>query len=212
MGADTARHYQWYPWHNNGHYELWRNATPAAKRTMIDNYRRGLEAVAKRANNGFRVGIPFIWCSSNLMASYATQAFLYRRMTGDTRFREVEAAALDWLFGANPWGTSMIIGLPNDGVWAHDPHSAVAPKLGVDKLLGGMLDGPVYRSIFQNLRGIALHDADEYARFNTGFIVYHDDIGDYSTNEPIMDGTASLTYLLSGMAMEGRRSTVEGRR
>ena len=22
MGADTARHYQWYPFHNFGHYEL----------------------------------------------------------------------------------------------------------------------------------------------------------------------------------------------
>jgi hypothetical protein len=61
----------------------------------------------------------------------------------------------------------------------------------------------VYRSIFQNLKGIALHDADEYAPFNTGFIVYHDDIGDYSTNEPIMDGTASLVYLISGYAVEG---------
>jgi hypothetical protein len=61
----------------------------------------------------------------------------------------------------------------------------------------------VYRSIFQNLKGIALRDSDEYARFNTGFIVYHDDIGDYSTNEPIMDGTASLLYLVSGYAVEG---------
>ena len=26
MGADTAKHYQWYPWHNNGHYEIWRGA------------------------------------------------------------------------------------------------------------------------------------------------------------------------------------------
>ena len=97
----------------------------------------------------------------------------------------------------------MVIGWPNDGAWAHDPHSAVAKELGVEKLRGGLLDGPVYRSIFQNLKGIALHDADEYAPFNTGFIVYHDDIGDYSTNEPIMDGTASLVYLISGYAVEG---------
>jgi hypothetical protein len=27
--------------------------------------------------------------------------------------------------------------------------------------------------------------------------VYHDDKGDYSTNEYIMDGTASLAYLLA---------------
>src|SRR5690606_3087188 len=24
MGSDTASHYQWFPWHNNGHHEIWR--------------------------------------------------------------------------------------------------------------------------------------------------------------------------------------------
>jgi endoglucanase len=206
MGADTARHYEWFPWHNNGHYETWRVAQGAGiRRQMEEYYRRGLEAVVARANNGFRVGVPFIWCSNNLMTSFATQAMLYRRMTGDQRFREYEQAALDWLLGTNPWGVSMVIGWPNDGVWARDPHSAVAKQLGVDKILGGLLDGPVYRSIYQSLRGIALHDPDEYERFNTGFIVYHDDIGDYSTNEPIMDGTASLVYLLSGYSSKVRQ-------
>ena len=200
MGKDTARHYQWFPWHNNGHYEAWRNATPAQKAQLAAYYRRGLEAVVGRAHNGFRVGIPFIWCSSNLMASFATQAYLYRRMTGDNQFREYEAAALDWLLGANPWGVSMIIGFPADGVYAHDPHSVISSKMGVKYITGGMLDGPVYRSIYQNLKGIALHNADEYAPFNTGFIVYHDDVGDYSTDEPIMDGTANLTYLFAAMA------------
>ncbi|HST07179.1 MAG TPA: glycoside hydrolase family 9 protein [Gemmatimonadaceae bacterium] len=203
MGADTAKHYQWFPWHNNGHYEIWRNAAPADRRIVADYYRRGLAAVAKRADNGFRIGIPFIWCSNNLMASFATQAYLYRRMTGDNQFREYEQAALDWLFGANPWGVSMVIGLPHDGVFARDPHSVVANQMHVE-LTGAMLDGPVYTSIYRNLRGISLHDADEYAPFNTGFIVYHDDVGDYSTNEPIMDGTANLSYLLSAMADRGR--------
>jgi hypothetical protein len=149
------------------------------------------------------VGIPFIWCSNNLMTSFATQAYLYRTMTGDTRFREYEAAALDWLFGVNPWGISMVIGLPRDGVYPRDPHSIVAHQLGVE-LTGGLIDGPVYRSIYQSLRGIALRNEDEYARFNTGHIVYHDDLGDYSTNEPIMDGTANLVYLLAAMATTGR--------
>ena len=204
MGADTARHYEYFPWYNNGHYETWRSALGTSIRIeMEEYYRRGLDAVVARANNGFRVGIPFIWCSNDLMTAFATQAMLYRRMTGDQRYREYEQAALDWLLGTNPWGTSMVIGWPNEGVWAHDPHSAIAKQLGVERLRGGMLDGPVYRSIYQNLRGIALHDPDEYAPFNTGFIVYHDDVGDYSTNEPIMDGTASLVYLLSGYATEG---------
>jgi hypothetical protein len=215
MGADTARHYEWFPWHNAGHYEIWRNADESAKRVMADYYRRGIERVVGRADNGFRIGIPFIWCSNNLMTSLATQAHLYRVMTGDDRYLEYETAALDWLFGVNPWGVSMVVGLPAGGVTAQDPHSVVADKLGVDKLTGGLLDGPVYRSIFQNLKGISLHDADEYAPFNTGFIVYHDDIGDYSTNEPIMDGTANLAYILAAMGEgggEGGKQKAESRK
>jgi len=202
MGADTARHYQWYPWHNNGHYEIWRNAGTADRKVVADYYKRGIQAVVKRADNGFRIGIPFIWCSNNLMASFATQAYLYRRMTGDNQFREYEQAALDWLFGTNPWGVSMVIGLPHDGVFAHDPHSVVAKEMHIE-LTGALLDGPVYSSIYKHLLGISLHDPDEYAPFNTGFIVYHDDVGDYSTNEPIMDGTANLSYLLAALAERG---------
>ena len=203
MGADTAKHYQWYPWHNNGHYEIWRNANTADRKIVAGYYKRGLAAVIARADNGFRIGVPFIWCSNNLMTSFATQAYLYRRMTGDNQFRQYEQAAIDWLFGANPWGISMVIGLPHDGMFAHDPHSVVAKEMHME-LTGALLDGPVYSSIYRNLLGIHLHDPDEYAAFNTGFIVYHDDVGDYSTNEPIMDGTANLSYVLA--AMGDRRS------
>src|SRR5207244_508890 len=74
MGQDTARHYQWYPWHNNGHYEIWRatrgprgpGGPDSAQRRVAEYYARGLGAVARRAGNGFRIGIPFIWCSNNL--------------------------------------------------------------------------------------------------------------------------------------------------
>jgi endoglucanase len=203
MGADTANHYQWYPFHNNGHLEAWKGAAAAGRRELAGFYREGLERVVRKATNGFRIGIPFIWCSNDLVVSFAVQAGHYRRMTGDTRFVEHEQAAIDWLFGANPWGTSMVIGYPRGGVWARDPHSVVAMQRGPESQTGGLLDGPVYASIFRNLRGIALRQADEYARFNTGAIVYHDDLGDYSTNEPIMDGTANVAYLLS--ALGGRR-------
>lgn len=40
--------------------------------------------------------------------------------------------------------------------------------------------------------------------FQNGIAVYHDDMGDYSTNEPTMDGTASLSYLLSPLKSENK--------
>ena len=199
MGQDTARHYQWYPWHNYGHYQVWREGDPEVRRLMSDFYREGLERVAERADNGFRIGIPFIWCSNDLMASFATQAYLYRRMTGDTTFRTYEQAAIDWIFGANPWGASMVIGYPGNGNSTDDPHSVIAREMGPATQLGGLVDGPVYRSIYENLMYIQLYRPDRYEALNTGPIVYHDDFGDYSTNEPIMDGSANLVYMAAAM-------------
>jgi endoglucanase len=196
MGADTARHYQFYPWHNAGHYEAWSRASGTPRAELARYYGEGLERIARRATNGFRVGIPFIWCSNDLMVSVATQAGFYRRMTGDRRFVALEQGAIDWLFGTNPWGTSMVIGVPRDGVTPRDPHTQLPDSL-MHGLTGGLVDGPVYTSIYQRLIGIRLHEPDEYAAFNTGRIVYHDDLGDYSTNEYIMDGSASLAYLLA---------------
>src|SRR5437016_10565635 len=168
MGQDTARHYQWYPWHNNGHYEIWRatrgprgprgpGGPDSAQRRVAEYYARGLGAVARRAGNGFRIGNPFIWCSNNLLPSFATQAYFYRRMAGDSSYLEYETAALDWLFGTNPWGVSMVIGL--GATYPRTPHSVVAQQLHL-QLTGGLVDGPVYRSIFEHLRGIRLLAAD----------------------------------------------------
>ena len=39
-------------------------------------------------------------------------------------------------------------------------------------------------------RACTLTEPDEFAKFQNKHVVYHDDIGDYSTNEPTMDGTA----------------------
>ncbi|MDP4264722.1 MAG: glycoside hydrolase family 9 protein, partial [Bacteroidota bacterium] len=112
------------------------------------------------------------------------------------QFEELEQANFDWLFGCNPWGTSFVYGLPSHGDKPADPHSAFT-HLKNYPIDGGLVDGPVYTSIYKNLIGITLYHPDEYAEFQSDLAIYHDDYGDYSTNEPTMDGTASLIYLLA---------------
>ena len=90
----------------------------------------------------------------------------------------------------------MVIGIPRGGVWPRDPHTQLPDSLH-HGLTGALVDGPVYRTIYESQRGIRLHHPDEFAAFNGGRVVYHDDLGDYVTNEHIMDGTASLAYLLA---------------
>jgi len=199
LGKDTASHYQWYPFINLGHYELAKLSAGKKQKELQGYYKKGIESVwTKAKQNGFYRGVPFIWCSNNLTTSFAIQCYWYREMTGDQTYAELEQSNFDWLFGCNPWGTSMVYGLPSHGDTPVDPHSAFT-KIGKYPIDGGLVDGPVYGSIYNNLIGIKLYEPDEYAAFQSSLVVYHDDFGDYSTNEPTMDGTASLVYLLAAM-------------
>ncbi|MDR3711413.1 MAG: glycoside hydrolase family 9 protein [Puia sp.] len=207
MGADTANHYQWYPFLNFGHYELAVKGDSAKRAELAGYYRQGIERVWKKAgNNAFYRGIPFIWCSNNLTVSFAIQCFLYRQLSGDGQYAGLEQACIDWLFGCNPWGKAMIYGLPENGDTPQFPHSSLN-HLYHYPLDGALVDGPLFTSIFNRMKGLTLTKPDPYAGFQSGLVVYHDDVGDYSTNEPTMDGTASLIYLLAEKEMEGRRET-----
>lgn len=207
LGADTAKHYQWYPFINLGHYELAKQLKGGQRDTIVGYYKKGIGRVWNKAKqNAFYRGIPFIWCSNNLTSSFVIQCYWYRQLTNDKTFSELEQANFDWLFGCNPWGTSMVYGLPSWGDTPVDPHSAFThlKNYPVD---GGLVDGPVYTSIYKNLIGITLYQPDEYAEFQSDLAVYHDDYGDYSTNEPTMDGTASLIYLLAAKEAENKKQT-----
>jgi hypothetical protein len=199
IGADTARHYQWYPFVNMGHPGIASVTDQSAfKKEFLKNMREGLLRIkTKGEKNPFMIGVPFIWCSNNLVAATLTQADLYSRISGDQSFEELEAAHRDWLFGCNPWGTSMIVGLPEKGDYPENTHSSYVVK--GNQVPGGLVDGPVYSTIFKNLKYIYLSQEDEYAKFQTNLAVYHDDYADYSTNECTMDGTACLVYYLSSL-------------
>lgn len=197
MENDTAAHYQWYPFVNVGHYELLKQLDGEKRAAVVNFYKLGIEKVWDRAKqNAFYRGVPFIWCSNNLTTSFAIQCYWYRISTGDNSFEELEQANFDWLFGCNPWGTSMVYGLPSWGDTPTDPHASFL-KVGNFPIDGGIVDGPVYGNIFNSLIGLTLTKPDEYAAFQSDLAVYHDDSGDYSTNEPTMDGTASLIYLMA---------------
>ncbi len=205
MGADTATHYQWYPFLNMGHWAVG-SAENNYAGEFAGYWQKGLQNVFdKGKHNAFLNGVPKIWCSNNLTVALITQCHLYEMWTGDKRFREMEAALRDWLFGCNPWGTSMVIGLPGYGDTPVDPHSSLSVLNGY-KLDGGLVDGPVYYSIFKNLKGIDVAGKDEYSEFQSHLAVYHDDNADYSTNEPTMDGTADFTYYLSAKQHEAHQA------
>jgi peptidoglycan/xylan/chitin deacetylase (PgdA/CDA1 family) len=203
MGNDTMRHYQWYPFIQLGVNELAKTAEhPLYAFETMQLYENNIYAVWQKAkHNAFFRGVPFTWCSNNLTTAFAIECYWYRSNVNDGKYEQLEQSNFDWLFGCNPWGTSMVYGLPSTGDTPVDPHSAFT-HLKNYPIDGGLVDGPVYTSIYKNLIGIRLVHADSYEPFQSDLAVYHDDYGDYSTNEPTMDGTASLIYLLAAKATE----------
>ena len=200
MPLDTAEHYQYYPFINMGHYALYDAVNEAQKDSLAAYYRAGIESCLARAGtNPYGIGIPFIWCSNNLLTSLIAQVILYEHMTGDKRYAGFLLQQRDWLFGRNPWGTSMFTGIPEGGEYPLDVHTSVYALAGLE-VAGGLVDGPVYGTIYRSLYGLHLNDPDEFTAVQNPFVVYHDDMGDYSTNEPTMDGTAGAILMMAHFA------------
>lgn len=193
MGKEQTGHYQYYPFMNLGHFRLYDLADRKFQKILAGYYRAEIESCRQMAQkNPYRAGVPFIWCSNNLMTALATQCLLYERMTGDTSYRELASKQRDWLLGRNPWGTSMFTEIGE--VFPRDVH-LMANKILHRTIRGGLVDGPVYERIFKSLKGVSITEPDPFAPFQDERAVYHDDIKDYSTNEPTMDGTASAILL-----------------
>ena len=213
MPRETAGHYQFYPFVNVGHFALYTHVNAKTRRKLADYYRSGIEATLTRAQrNAFGVGVPFLWCSNNLTIGLVTQVLLYERMTGDLQYHDHLLAQRDWIFGCNPWGTTMFTGIPIDGEYPEDVHTSTW-KLTRRAVPGGLVDGPVSGDVYGRLLGLHLDDEDEFAQFQTQHVVYHDDMGDYATNEPTMDGTAAATLMMAhfGVTPQALRDKVASR-
>jgi endoglucanase len=195
MGQAETRHYQFYPFVNLGHFRLHDLVEAQSKATLAAYYREGIErCVRKGRQNPYRIGVPFIWCSNNLVVALVTQCLCYERMTGDTQSRAFAMRQWDWLLGRNPWGYSMFTGIGER--FPQDVH-LMTTRLTKRPIRGGLVDGPVYERIFKGLRGVWVKQPDPLAVFQDERAVYHDDVGDYATNEPTMDGTASAILMFA---------------
>ena len=206
MGADRHGHYEFFPYINLAHWRLYPHVDDAVKQRLAGYYKNGLEKLRDRAmTNPYRLGTPLVWCSTNDVIAFATQAKLYEHMTGDAQFRDLATEARDWIFGRNPWGVSFLIGVPtkeSGGNPSLRPHHLFW-KLLTHVPVGGLVDGPVYKDINDALK-FADFGEDPYAAFQSeqgG--VFHDAYHDFSTNEPIIDGTVSLMLMLK--MWEGER-------
>ncbi|MEV6580488.1 glycoside hydrolase family 9 protein [Streptomyces sp. NPDC051582] len=138
-----------------------------------------------------------------------TTALLYSRLTGDHRYDAFAARQRGWALGANPWGSSFVIGVGE--VFPHCPEHPVANLAGsLDGtghiLRGAVVNGPNGADKFKEdgfMRGMRACEADQgrpWSDFDGRGARYVDRVGAWQTVEPADDftSTALLAFALSG--------------
>jgi endoglucanase len=195
MGMDTLDFYEYFPFVNLGHYELYHFVAGETQKKLRDYYRLGLQRAFKAAGiNVFDLGVPFVVRSNNLSVALITQIIFYKKMGGSFVFDELLRDTRDFLLGRNPWGQSFVIKVPGYGKSPNHPSSFLSSNLKIN-LEGGLVSGPVSHSIINSGTG-----KDNYAQFQSDQCIYRDEDNDNIINEPTLDGSASLMYVLAHLS------------
>jgi len=138
---------------------------------------------------------------------YITNA-LYRRYGGSDAYSAFAAEQLGFALGANPWGTSFVVGAGT--TFPQCMQSEIANLAGSlsgtgDIQLGATVDGPSSPGNFSGLgtvTGMRACSAGSYRLFNTKAAAYEDNVVSWPSVEPAIDYTAN-SLLAFALAAQG---------
>ncbi|SDP58160.1 N-terminal ig-like domain of cellulase [Streptomyces sp. cf386] len=178
---------------------------------LHDDLRRQLEdGVARAKKDPFGAGAVYddFDAVPHTFGLVAT-ARLYAEATGDTHYAAFAGRQRGWALGANPWGTSFVIGAGE--VYPHCPEHQLANLRGSNDgkgaiLRGAVVNGPNDASKLEELNGFptmkkctAAPPSGAWTDFDGKGSRYVDDVGAWQTVEPALDftTTALLAFALT---------------
>jgi endoglucanase len=186
-------------------------ATQSLRRNVIGAIRGQLAEAARRA-----AGDPF--GSAAVVTDYdavshelglVATAELYRDLTGSTAYDDFAARQRGWVFGANAWGTSFVIG--EGRTFPLCPQHQVANLAGSltggpNVAVGAIVNGPNGSDQFEDLgvpdgaNACPVDGVDRFAPFDTRTSTFLDDVAAWPSDEPADDFTATgiLAFALGG--------------
>ncbi|MFJ1755000.1 glycoside hydrolase family 9 protein [Kitasatospora sp. NPDC088134] len=139
--------------------------------------------------------------NSHSFGLLATEA-LYKQASGDTTYDNYATQQRNWLFGANPWGTSFMVG--EGTTFPHCIQHQVANINGSTDgtgaiPVGAVVNGPNSSGIFSGglggyesgMKTCPAGGADPFNAFTGHSSRYVDDVRSWQTSEPAIDMTAS---------------------
>ncbi|MEU9070270.1 glycoside hydrolase family 9 protein [Streptomyces sp. NPDC048306] len=171
--------------------------------------RRQVETGRKRAaSDPFRSGVvPGDFDAVPNTFGLLATAELYARVTGDHRYDDFAARQLAWVFGANAWGTSFVVGAGD--LYPHCLQHQVANLAmsrtgGGDILRGAVVNGPNDADLlkepdtFDGARPCSFApEGGPWSRFDGRGAGYVDDVRAWQTVEPADDFASTALYALS---------------
>ena len=172
--------------HNTAHYRI-ALADPSYKDQAIRVLKGDVKYVyAKFASaNSFSETLDDMqWGSVTEMTGRALSLLYFEELTGDMSFRNLALQQMDYAFGMNPWGISMVSGLGT--VWPQNPHHQVADKKinpDAKPLTGYWTAGGIQGKQAMKLNEMR-NKEDKYANFQSSHAIFYDDVMDYKANEP----------------------------
>jgi endoglucanase len=168
-----------------------------SKATLVADLKRQLQgAVTKASSDIFHAGGDYtdFDVDSHTFGLLATEA-LYKGASGDGSFDGFASQQRDWLFGANAWGASFMVGQGSAGPKCMQ-HQVSNIKKGA--ALGAVVNGPNNPSQFEGGLGDyqdgMVHcpsSGDTYGAFTGHNSRYVDDVRSWQTSEPALDMTGS---------------------
>ncbi|WP_035286446.1 glycoside hydrolase family 9 protein [Actinokineospora spheciospongiae] len=176
--------------------KLFDTGTAAAETTrdlLTDDLARQLDDGGARAvGDPFRAGTDYLEFDAVPHAfGLATTALLHQRATGEDTYAAFGTQQRNWALGANPWGSSFVIGAGS--VYPRCPEHQVANLTG-QQLTGAAVNGPNRADLFTEpnrfptMRPCASAD---FTRFDGHGARFVDDVGAWQSVEPADDFTAT---------------------
>lgn len=133
----------------------------------------------------------------------ATTAALYERVTGEHNYADFASQQRSWVFGANAWGASFMVGAGE--VTPHCPEHQVANLAGQGPLEGAVVNGPNAAELldddggFDEMAPCSFSGPPEspFVAFDGHGARYVDHVGAWQTVEPAIDFTSTAAYSLA---------------
>jgi endoglucanase len=158
------------------------------------------ERARAQAHDPFQLAVTPTWGTAGRACGAGSLCLIAAPLLRDPTLLDLARAQRDYLLGCNPFGVSFLIGA--GGRYPRHPHHPLA-QLASLPLVGAVVGGPAPLDLWKKqpmADGMGKHASPDDPALQSPAAVYHDDVGDWVTNEPALDYAADALFLLAAYA------------